>query len=392
MRIRSAAALALGLILAAGTTLYLTEIWPPHGKTAAAEVSPAVPRGVPVVAVAAQRRDVPVEVTAIGTAQASETVILRSRIDGEIVTVHFKEGDEVKAGDSLFTLDSRALEAQLRQAEANLARDRAQLENAKRDLDRKIDLSRREFATKMALDLARATHEGLIGTVKAGEAAIQNLKVQISYTTIRAPIAGRTGAVAQTKGNMVRANDTQPLVTINSVRPIKVTFAVPQRHLDDVRRAMAAGTIQTLARAAGDGLREQPGEVTFIDNQIDPATGTFQLKASFPNRTDALWPGMMATLVVRLGVEASALTVPSAAVNAGQQGPFVFVVKADQTTEIRPVTVARESGDRTVIAGGLAEGEQVVTDGQLRLGDGTRVAPRSADAAPAPPTPASRVQ
>jgi multidrug efflux system membrane fusion protein len=388
MRIRSIAALALGLALAIGTTLYLTEIWPPTGKTAAANIAPAMPRGVPVVAVAAQRQDMPVEVTAIGTSQASETVVLRSRIDGEIVAVHFKEGDEVKAGEPLFTLDSRALEAQLRQAEANLARDRAQLQNAKRDLDRKIDLSQREFATKMALDLARATHDGLSGTAKAAEAVIQNLKVQISYTTIRAPIDGRTGALAQTKGNMVRANDTQPLVTINSVRPIKVAFAVPQRFFDDIRKAMAAGTLQTLARAAGDGMRAQPGEVTFIDNQIDATTGTFQLKASFANRTDALWPGMMVTLVVRLGVEPGVLTVPSAAVNAGQQGPFVFVVRADQTTEMRAVKVAREAGDLTVIAEGLAEGEQVVTDGQLRLGDGTLVALRAADAG-APPAPSA---
>jgi multidrug efflux system membrane fusion protein len=303
-------------------------------------------------------------------------VSLRSRIDAEIVNVHFREGDEVKAGDVLFTLDSRAIEAQLRQVQATLERDRSQLDNARRDLARKTELSQQGYATAASLDQAKAAFGAASGTIKASEAAVQNLRVQLSYAVIRAPIGGRTGSVTQTKGNMVKANDPQPLVVINRVKPVKATFAVPQANFDDVSRSLARGRVEVVAQIQGEAP-SQPGTVTFVDNQIDTATGTFQVKASFPNDAGALWPGMMVNIVIRLGVERGVPTVPLTAVVTGQQGPFVFVIKPDETVELRQITVARESGDRVVVAKGLAPGERVVVDGQLRLANGSKVAVRA---------------
>jgi multidrug efflux system membrane fusion protein len=366
--------LAVAVLAGAGVAYYWDELRPLLNLTAEATPRPAAaPRAVPVVVATVSREALPIDVTVIGTVQPSETVSVRSRVDGEIQAMEFKEGDEVKAGALLFVLDSRQIQAQLRQAESNLVRDRAMMESIKADLDRKSNLAQRDYTSRSALDQARAAFDALQGTIKAGEAAVDGLKIQLSYTTIRAPIDGRTGAVTVTRGSAVRVNESAAMVVINRIQPVKVNFAIPQKYFDLVRKALAGGQLNAYAKAQGGSNVEAPGVIYFFDNAIDTTTGTFQLRASFPNEARSLWPGMLADVVARLGVEQDAIVVPSAAVSIGQRGPFVFVIKPDMTAEIRDVKVSREAGDRTVVTSGLKEGEQVVVDGQIRLANGTRV-------------------
>jgi multidrug efflux system membrane fusion protein len=339
----------------------------------------------PVIVVAAARQSVPVEFSVIGSVQASETVAVKSRMDGQIVQTHFKEGEEVKAGDLLFNLDARAIEAQLHQAEANLARDQVQVVNARRTVDRQSDLAKREFASRQTVDDASTNAAQFEAATKADQAAIENAKVMLSYTEIRAPIDGRTGVINLTTGNVVKATDTVTIVSIAKIHPINVLFAVPQKYFEQVRQALAKGPIEAFAEIPNSGGRKIPGRIQFFDNNIDPTTGTFQVKASFVNEDSSLWPGMFVNVTIRLGVQPDALVVASAAVQIGQNGTYVFVVKPDMTAELRPVTVTREAGDKSIIETGLHDGEQVVVDGHLRLVNGTRVELRAA-AGERPPT------
>jgi multidrug efflux system membrane fusion protein len=348
---------------------------------------PRVAPTQPVVATTVARQAVPLDFSVIGSVQASESVAVKSRLDGQIVKTHFKEGDEVKAGDLLFTLDSRAIEAQMHQAEANLARDQAQLVNYKRTVGRLGDLAQREFASRQSLDDARTNEAVTIASAAADQAAIENAKVQLSYTKILAPIDGRTGVITLTNGNTVKANDTVTIVTIAKIHPINVLFAVPQKYFDQVRQALAKGPVEAYAEIPNGGGRKIPGGISFFDNNIDPTTGTFQVKATFANDDGSLWPGMFVSVIVRLGVQSDALVVASAAVQSGQNGSYVFVVRPDLTAEMRPVTVAREADGRSIIASGLKDGEKVVVDGQLRLTNGTKVEVRAA-AGERPPQPA----
>lgn len=333
----------------------------------------------PVFASAVEQGPQPVEITAIGSVQATEVVGVKARIDGIILDVHITDGQEVKEGDLLFTLDSRSIEAQLRQAEANLQRDQALSTNAKRTLDRQTALVASNIASQSALDTARTAATTADQSIKASQAQIEALRVNLGYTKITAPISGRAGEIKLTKGNLVKANDTSSLVTIRKLRPINVLFSVPQKHFSELRDAMKTGKVAVTAQIPDRPELTVSGEVTFYDNTIDQTTGTFQAKATFVNQDSALWPGMFAPLVVRLGVEANAISVPTAAIQTGQQGQFVYVVApaegAPETkqAELRPITVARTVGARSVIAKGLKPGEIVVTDGQLRLTNGTRV-------------------
>lgn len=347
----------------------------PKPQAAAGQAEPGRGgRGVPVVVGHVTRSDVPVVIDAIGSVQASETVGVKSRIDGQIVQVHFKEGDEVKAGDMLFSIDARQIEAQIRQVEANLARDRTQLQAARREVDRLSQLTQKEFVTRKNYDDQVTSAQSLESSAKATEANLDNLKVQLSYTKIRAPIGGRTGTVNLTVGNIVKANDTSVLVIINQIKPIDVTFSVPQRYFPQVRTALDTGVTVTAPDPA-DPKKTLQGRVSFLDNSINSSTGTFQVKASFPNPTNSLWPGMFVSVKAQLGTEPNALTVPTPAVQTSQQGTYVFAIKPDKTAEFRPVTVVRSNGTRSVIEGNLTEGEQVVVDGQLRLANGTHVEP-----------------
>jgi multidrug efflux system membrane fusion protein len=367
---------------------------------------PATAKGappvVPVTATEAAQRDVPVQIRAIGNVQALATVSVQSMINGEVMKVHFAEGHEVPAGALLFTIDPRQLQSALLQAqatlaqhqaavlsaEANQARDMAQLENARVDEQRyrklveggfvareQYDQIRtKELTLAATIDADRAAVETAKALVRAGEAAVENVRVQLSYTEIRAPIGGRTGNLLLNQGNVVKANDVgNPMVVINRVHPIYVAFSVPEAQIEAIKRYRAAGDLPVEAQVTGQPGGVVHGRLTFMNNTVDPSTGTIQLKATFENTENALWPGQFVNVALTLTKQIGAVLVPSQAVQSGQKGQYVFVVKPDQTVEARPVVPGAAAGRDVVIASGLAAGERVVIDGQLRLAPGTRV-------------------
>lgn len=328
---------------------------------------------VPVAVGLVEQRAVPLELRAIGTAQAYSVVAIRAQTTGELTAVHFKEGDDVRRGQVLFTLDRRPLEAALQQAQGNLERDSAQAENANATAKRYQDLMARGIATKEQVDQSRTAATALAATLVADRGAVENAKVQLQYATITSPLSGRTGQLMVNPGNLVRANDSTPLVTINQVSPIFVAFGVPEGRLDEMKRFLAQGTLRVEASppdASGSG---SPGRITFIDNGVDPTSGMITVKAVFPNDDHRLWPGRFVNVAVILAADPTAIVVPAVAVQSGQQGDYVFVVKADRSVEYRKVVVERTAGKSTVISNGLKPGETVVTDGQLRLTAGSRV-------------------
>src|SRR3954447_18850009 len=339
---------------------------------------------VPVTAADAQRKSVPLDVTAIGTVIAASTVAVRAQITGELTSVNFKEGDEVTQGQVLFTLDKRPFEAALAQAEAQLQKDQAQLVNAKAQAVRYQDLAQRGIATREQVDQFTTQAASLEATVAADRANIQAAKVQLDYATIEAPISGRTGLLQVHKGNLVRANDTAPIVSINRITPVYVTFAIPEALLPQFKKYMAAGTIRVEARAPNDTGAPSIGKIDFIDIAVDATSGTIKVKGTFPNTDRRLTPGQFVNVTVTLTTDANATVIPTAAVQSGQNGTFVYVIKADKTVELRPVTVARTHGDDSIIGQGVTPGETIVTDGQLRLVPGSRVSIKPD--APARPT------
>ena len=331
-----------------------------------------------VVAGVAEVLPTPVQVSAIGTVQSIATVIIKSRVDGQIADVHFEEGQDVKEGDLLFTLDNRSFQAQLAQAEAVLQRDRAQLERAQLELKRQTELADRGVASAQKLEDAQMAEKVLQAAIRASEAAAENARVNLSYTTIRSPITGRTGSVILKRGNVVKSNDTTtnavPLVTITQLRPIYVSFTIPERHLPDIRAALAdSERLPAVVTMPSQPDKPITGMLTFVDNQVDAATGTIALKATFANDDIRLWPGQFVNVNLTLGIQAHAVVVPSPTIQIGQNGPYVFVIKEDSTVELRLVRIDRTVGNRTVVASGLNAGERVVVDGQLRLNNGTRV-------------------
>jgi multidrug efflux system membrane fusion protein len=344
-----------------------------------------------VVADAATQSPAPILVSAIGTVQSIATVMIKSRMDGEIAKVHFEEGQEVNEGDVLFALDERGVRAQLQQAEANLERDRAQLERFKLEVTRQTELAHRGVASPQKLEDTTTSVAVTEATVRASEAAVENARVNLAYTTIRAPITGRTGSISLKRGNVVKAMDTAPtvvpLVTITQLRPIYVSLTVPERHLADLRAAMTAGPVPVAVTMRGQENAPITGTLTFIDNQVDVTTGTISLKAKFPNDDERLWPGQFVNVTLTLGVQANAVVVPSAAIQVGPNGPYVFAIRQDSTVELRLVKPDRIVGDKTVVAQGIAAGERVVVDGQLRLGNGTRVTVQASTPPKPQPTP-----
>ena len=341
----------------------------------------AAPPAVPVAVGTAVRKAVPLDAGVVGTVEAYSTVSVRSQITGELTDVKFQQGDDVVEGQELFVLDRRPLEGILQQAQATLERDTAQAANAKAIMQRYEQLVERGIVAREQRDNARTSVAALEATLASDRAAVENAKVQLQYATIRAPISGRTGALMVNAGNLVRANDQAPLVTINQLTPIYVSFGLPEPMLPDLRRYMARGTLRVEARpTSGDG-HVAIGTVTFIDNAVDQTTGTIKVKGTFPNADRQLWPGQFVDVVVRLMTETEALVVPSLAVQTGPDGSYVYLVKPDQTVDLRPVTVARVVGADTVIKDGLAPGDTVVTDGHLRLIPGSRISVRGADTA-----------
>ena len=328
---------------------------------------------MPVTVASVTIKPMPLEVDVVGTAEAFSSVAVRAQITGELTSVNFRQGDDVQAGQVLFTLDRRPLEAALSQAEANLRRDLAQASNAKAIAKRLDDLVERGISTRAERDTALATATSLEATVGANTAAVENAKVQLQYATIRAPLAGRTGALMVNEGNLVRANDQTPLVVINQISPIYVSFGIPENILPELRRYMAQGSLQVEASPAGDDGPPSIGHITFVDNTVDQTTGSIKIKATFPNAGRQLWPGQFVNIVVRLATDRSAIVVPTSAVQMGPQGQYVYLVKPDKTVAVQPIEVARTAGDETVIKSGVNGGDVVVTDGQLRLVPGSRI-------------------
>jgi membrane fusion protein, multidrug efflux system len=331
------------------------------------------PPAVPVTVATVVHREMPLEISVVGTAEAFSIVAVRAQITGELKSVNFQQGEDVEAGQVLFELDRRPFEAAVNQAEANLQRDTAQASNAKVIAQRYEDLVERGVGTREQRDTARTTAAALEAVVGANRAAVENARVQLQYATIRSPISGRTGALMVHAGNLVRANDQMPLVIINQVTPIYVSFGIPETVLPDLKRYMGQGSLQVEARPANDEGSPAIGRITFVDNTVDQTTGTIRIKGTFPNANRRLWPGQFVNVVVRLATDPAALVVPSVAVQTGPQGQFVYVVKPDQTVELRPVTVARTAATQTVLKDGVKVGETVVTDGQLRLVPGSRI-------------------
>ncbi len=339
---------------------------------------------VPVTTAVVSEKPMPLDVRGIGTVIAASTVSVRAQITGELTSVHFKEGEDVEDGQVLVRLDRRPLEAALHQAEAALARDQAQAVNAKAQATRYQDLAQRGIATREQVDQIMTNAAALEATLGADRAAVENAKVQLDYATITAPFAGRTGLLQVHPGNLVRANDTNPIVTVNRITPVYVSFAVPESLLTDFKRYMGQGTLNVEAVAPNDERPPSSGRINFIDNAVDPTTGTIKVKGTFPNTDRRLWPGQFVNVKVTLTSDPHAVVVPSTAVQAGQQGTFVFVVKQDQTVELRPVVVARTRGDESVMKSGVKTGETVVTDGQIRLVPGSRVSVKKSAGPPAP--------
>ena len=368
------------VILALGGGAVATrDLWNPQGAVAQApRPSSGPPRGVPVITATAQTKKVPLQVEVLGTVTPIASVAIKSRLDTVIDAVHFADGAMVKQGDLLFTLDGRSLEAQIRDLEAVLSSAKAQLEQNERDLARYTELVAKNAATQVQLNNARTQVNVWRATASSTSAKIENLKVQLSYCTIRAPIDGRASMAAVKAGNFVRPADVAPLATIIQTKPVYVAFALPQNNLPALREALAAETATVQASIPGD-TRSASGHVTMIENTIDAATGTVTVRATMPNADELLWPGTLVRVQLTFREE-EAVVVPPTAVQASQSGTFVFVVQ-NGVASVRPVKVSRTQNNVTVLESGLADGETVVTDGQLRLTNGARVSPRGAAAA-----------
>jgi multidrug efflux system membrane fusion protein len=328
-------------------------------------------QAAPVTVALVVQKTVPIELRAIGTVAAYNSTAVKAQVGGVITAVHFREGQHVKAGDLLFSIDSRPYANAVKQAEGILARDSAQLKNAIKEADRSKVLLQRALISQEDYDSSQANAEALKGLVQADRAGLANARLNLEYCSITAPGDGITGQRLVDPGNVLKANDAA-LVVINQIRPIYVNFSVPQQNLPEIREHLAQAKLPV--RALISGLSEpEEGDLTLIDNAVDPATGTVLLKGTFPNRDERLWPGLFVNVVLTLAQRENALVVPSRAVQTGQQGTYVYVVKPDQTVELKLVKVAFTLDDQAVVEQGVEPGEQVVTDGQLRLVPGAKV-------------------
>ncbi len=335
--------------------------------------TPAVPAPAPVVVGHVVRRTVPVSLRAIGNVESLQSVALRSRVAGQLLDVHVARGADVVRGQILFTIDPAPFRIAVDQAEAQLARDEALLKKAQDDVARYEKLVAKEYVTREQYESATSQAAALTATIRSDQATVDDAKLNLSYCTIRAPIDGRAGNINVDAGNLVKANDDTPLVTILQIRPVYVGFSIPEKYLADVRARAAAKRLEVLAHARGEQGEGHPGALTFIDNAVDMTTGTIKLKAQFENDDRVLWPGQFVEVELRISEQADAVVAPTTAIQVGQQGSFVFVVAADGTAQVRPVTVSRSIGEESVIASGLEGGETVITDGQIRVVPGAKV-------------------
>jgi multidrug efflux system membrane fusion protein len=355
-------------IFAAATALLMT------GASAQQGAAPAAPPGVPVQTDATRRADVPVVLRNIGTVQAFQSVLIRARVDGTLDKVLFNEGQDVKAGDVIAQIDPRPYAATLAQAVAKKAADEANLANAQRDLARYSSLANSSFASRQQVDTQNAMVAQIQANIKGDDATIDAAKLNLQFTSITSPIDGRTGLRLVDQGNLIHATDATGLVTITQIHPISVIFTLPQDNLPQIQNAMVQAKLTVLAYTADDKTLLGMGELLTTDNTIDQTTGTIRLKAVFPNRDNRLWPGQFVNARLTVGTLKNALTVPSVAVQRGPSGLFVYLVKPDSTVAVQPVDVTQDDGQVAVISKGLDDGVQVVTSGQSRLQNGTRIA------------------
>jgi membrane fusion protein, multidrug efflux system len=362
-------AILVAVLAAAGLgTYFVTDGRAREGKGAGKG-----PPAVPVTVVPVMQQTVPVRVHAIGNVEAYSTVQIKARVDGQILDVNFREGQAVKKGEVLFRIDPRPYEAALRQAEANALRDAAARDQARSQDKRYQELLEKNFVSKEAYAQIRTNAATAEATAKASQAALENARLNLEYCTIVSPLDGYVGRVLLQQGNLVKANDTAALAVINQVRPIYVNFAVPEQTLSEVRSYMAKGTLPVDAISTGAQPGQERGRLIFIDNAVDPTTGTIRLRAQFDNADASLWPGQFVNVSLQLYEQADALVVPAQAVQTGADGQYVYVIDDENTAQVRRVTVQRADGERAIIAKGVAKGERVVTRGQLRLGPKVKV-------------------
>src|SRR6266852_298716 len=367
-RLLMGAVLAVVLAAAGAASYFSIDTRAKDGRKAAKGPPPVM-----VTVAAALQETVPVRVQVIGNVEPYLTVAVKARVDGQINAVNFREGEQVRKGDVLFRIDPRPYDAALRQAQANALRDRAARDQARSQERRYQELLDKNFISKEAYAQIRTNAETAEATAKASEAGLENARLNLEYCTILSPLEGYVGKVLLQAGNLVRANDVSPLVIINQVRPVYVNFAVPEQNLPEVRKYMVAGPLMVEVLPTDAGQKRVEGQLIFIDNAVDPTTGTIRLRARFDNADAALWPGQFVNVSVRLYEQADALIVPSQAVQAGPDGQYVYIVGGDMLVELRQITVQRTDGERAIVAKGLAKGERVVTRGQLRLGPKTKV-------------------
>jgi membrane fusion protein, multidrug efflux system len=372
-----------GLMLAGVTLALACSPKTPQQKPGGAPGGP-----VPVTVATAERRDVPVTLAAMGAVQASNTVNVRARVGGELTQVAFTEGQNVRPGDLLFTIDSRPYEAALQSAQADSARDAARLASAQSQEQRYAELIGKDYVTKQDNDDVKANAAALRATLQADAAAVRNARLNLGYCTVRAPISGRTGVIFARRGSLVSASDPTPLVVIQQLVPVQVSFAVPEQRLPEIRRYAGEGTLQVRVTAEDDSTKTREGTLAFIDNAVDRSTGTILLKATFPNEDEALWPGQFVDVSLVLTTTKNAVVIPAQAVQASQRGDFVYLVKPDLTVGMQPVTVAMGMSDQVVVSQGVQPGDRVVTDGQLRLFPGAKAEIKQAGGGPPAGVPA----
>lgn len=362
------------LAAAAAGAAWHYKVWPFAAAPTAANanktvgVAPLTVKAAPVV-----RQDVPLTVALVGTVFANQSVAIRSRLDSQVTEVHFKDGDHITAGDILFSLDDRALKAQAAELAANIKRDQALLVSAETAFTRSEQLSARGYATKEKLDQDRANFQSQQATLNATKAALDNVQVQLGFTTIKAPITGRAGTINVTLGNNVRAGDATPLVTLNQVDPILVQFAVPQLYFDQIQQAMRGGSVAVTATRK-ESNTQLTGVLDYIDNTIDARNGTFVARARFDNPAELLWPGMFVTVTLNLGTSSQALVIPATALQGSEDQRFVFIIDPTTQKAVRKAVILdRITTDLAVLQSGVEVGDQVITDGLLRVTDGAAV-------------------
>ena len=327
-----------------------------------------------MTAATAVQKTVPIELSAIGNVEAYSTVSMKSQIGGVLTRVHFREGQDVNKGDLLFTIDPRPHEAALKQAEANLAKDIAQLEHARVEVRRYEELVRKGYVAQEQYDQIRTNDATLEAVVNADNALVENAQLQLQYCSIHSPVTGRTGNLMANQGNLIKANADNAMITINQIQPIYVSFSVPEQYVGEIKKYMSSGKLKVDVVIGKDEKYPEAGVVTFVDNTVDAATGTIKLKATFMNNKKQLWPGQFVHVTMTLTARPDSIVVPSQAIQTGQEGPFVFAIKPDLTVESRSVVIGLTFEYETVVEKGLQVGERVVTDGHMRLFPGATVA------------------